>query len=35
MTILGATTVQLGTAMVIMARYVFRPPVDQTQAGDE
>jgi hypothetical protein len=25
MTLLGATTVQLGTAMLIMARFVFRP----------
>ncbi len=25
MTLLGATTVQLGAAMLIMARFVFRP----------
>jgi hypothetical protein len=28
-TLLGATTVQLGTVMVIMARYVFKAPVDE------
>jgi hypothetical protein len=32
MTLLGATTVQLGTVMVIMARFVFRPPVDHETA---
>jgi len=29
MTLLGATTVQLGSAMLIMARFVFRPAVDR------
>jgi len=35
MTMLGATTVQLGAAMLIMARFIFRSTVDQTSGRAE
>ncbi len=35
MTLLAATTVQRGTVMIIVARFVFRAAVDQTAGASE
>jgi len=35
MTLLAATTVQLGTVMVIMTRFIFKAPVDASAADGE
>jgi hypothetical protein len=35
MTLLAATTVQLGTVMVIMTRFIFKAPVDASLADGE